>query len=410
MITFIQFTVILDFMVLSPLSAILLKEMEINAGQFSLLVSVYAFSAGASGLMAAGFADKFDRKRLLLFFYAGFVLGTVLCAQAASYELLLAARIVTGVFGGVIGSISMAIITDIFPLGARGRVMGFVQMAFAASQVLGLPIGLYLAKESDWHAPFWMIVAVSAPIGIVILLYMRPIAEHLKLKAAKSPFLHLFRTLTNGEYLNGFAATILLATGGYMLMPFGAAYGTNNLGLSMDDLPLLYLVTGLFTLFFGPLSGLLSDRFGKYNVFVAGCLVTMGMVGWYTNMGVTPLWIVVLTQVILFAGLTARMVSASALVSAVPQPADRGAFMVINSSIQQISGGISSAIAGMIVVNEPSGRLSHYDILGIVVMGTITATMVLFGVVNRMILRRQLAEDVKRPAFPPFPNASEEAI
>jgi MFS family permease len=178
----------------------------------------------------------------------------------------------------------------------------------------------------------------------------------------------------------------------------------------MDDLPLLYLVTGLFTFAFGPLSGLLSDRFGKYNVFVGGCLVAMGMVGWYTNLGITPLWIVILIHVILFAGLTARMVSASALVSAVPEPADRGAFMVISSSFQQISGGVSSAVAGMIVVNEPSGRLAHYDILGLVVMGTLTATMVLFGVVNRMVMRNQLAAGPKLQAMPANRGASEGAI
>ncbi len=399
-ITFIQFTVILDFMVLSPLSAFLLKEMKIGPDQFSLVVSAYAFSAGASGLLAAGFADKFDRKRLLMFFYTGFVIGTALCALSPTYEFLLLARIFTGIFGGVIGSIAFAIITDMFKLEVRGRVMGFVQMAFAVSQVIGLPVGLYLANAFDWHAPFWLIVGVSIPAGVVILIYMRPINGHLKLKTKENPFLHLFHTLTKSDYLKGFAATALLATGGYMLMPLGAAYSTENLGLTKEELPILYLVTGLFTIFFGPLSGRLADKVGKYKVFVGGCIIAMAMVGWYTNLGITPLWVLILINVILFAGLTARMIAASALITAIPDPADRGAYMGVNSSIQQISGGIAAFIAGLIVVQPQiqsvengisvtkSGPLENYPMLGIVVMASLVATIILFWGVDRMVTRK----------------------
>jgi predicted MFS family arabinose efflux permease len=394
-IAFIQFTVILDFMVLSPLSAILLKELSIGPDQFGLVVSAYAFSAGASGLLAAGFADKFDRKKLLMFFYTGFVVGTALCAIADSYEFLLFARIFTGIFGGVIGSIAFAIITDIFRLEVRGRVMGFVQMAFAVSQILGLPIGLYLANKLHWHAPFWMIVAISAAAGVIIVAFMRPVDEHLKLPAKGNPFQHLVNTLFRARYLKGFAATILLATGGYMLMPLGAAFGTNNLGISIDDLPLMYLVTGLCTFFIGPLAGWAADRFGKYNVFVLGCLIAMVMVAWYTNLGVTQFWVLTGINVVLFVGLTARMIAASALVTALPDPADRGAFMGINSSLQQISGGIAAYAAGQIVVQEADGTLLNYPILGIVVVASFVATIILFGVVNRIVMKKVAEADLK---------------
>ena len=109
-LAFIQFTVVLDFMVLSPLGAILMPALDISTQQFGMVVSAYAFSAGLSGLLAAGFADKYDRKAFLLFFYVGFVFGTILCAMATTYEFLLIARIITGIFGGVIGSVSFAII------------------------------------------------------------------------------------------------------------------------------------------------------------------------------------------------------------------------------------------------------------------------------------------------------------
>src|SRR5471030_323970 len=174
-LSLLQFTVILDFMVLSPLGAILIDKLHVTTSQFGLVVSAYAFSAGASGLLTAGFADKFDRKKLLLFFYAGFIVGTALCGIAIDYHFLLAARIVTGIFGGVIGSISMAITADLFPLEMRGRVMGIIQTAFAASQVLGLPMGLYLSNHWSWHAPFLMIAGIGAAAGVVIAVGLKPI-------------------------------------------------------------------------------------------------------------------------------------------------------------------------------------------------------------------------------------------
>src|SRR5277367_4458732 len=176
---FLQFTVILDFMIISPLGAIVMPTLHISPQQFGLAVSSYAFSAGVSGFLAAGFADRFDRKRLLLFFYFGFMLGTLLCALAKTYPLLLVARIVTGLFGGVIGSVVLAIATDLFPLEMRGRVMGMISTAFAASQVLGLPAALYLTSSWDWHAPFFAIIAVGVPAGFVIAFWMKPVAAHL---------------------------------------------------------------------------------------------------------------------------------------------------------------------------------------------------------------------------------------
>src|SRR6195952_3925987 len=161
LLAFVQFTVILDFTIMSPLGAIIMPALEITTGQFGAAVSAYAFSAGISGILSAGFAGRFDRKRLLLFFYVGFTLGTALCALAPNYHVLLAGRIVTGLFGGVIGSVVLAITTDLFSLQQRGRVMGFVQTAFAASQVLGIPTGLFLANQWNWHVSFGAIVDLS---------------------------------------------------------------------------------------------------------------------------------------------------------------------------------------------------------------------------------------------------------
>ena len=390
----LQFTIVLDFMVLSPLGAQLLKELNITTAQFGWVVSAYAFSAGASGLLAAGFADKFDRKNLLLFFYIGFVVGTFLCGIAPDYNFLLMARIVTGIFGGVVGSVSFAIITDLFKLEVRGRVMGFVKMAFAASQVLGLPIGLYLANIWGWHSPFIMIVCFSVIVGIAIVIYMKPINEHLKIQSDRNAFQHLWKTILNHTYLKAFGATILLATGGFMLMPFGSAFAINNLGITMEQLPLLYMITGIFSLGIGPLAGKFSDTIGKYKMFVIGSIISIAMVIIYCNLSITPLWIVIVINVVLFAGIMARMIPASALMTAIPDPQDRGAFMGINSSIQQISGGVAAAVAGMIVVQTSSGKLEHYDILGYVVVVAMIITIGMVYLLNELVKKKTGAVNV----------------
>jgi predicted MFS family arabinose efflux permease len=387
-LTILQFTLVLDFMVMSPLGPFLMPDLNITAAQFGMVVSAYAFSAGLSGILAAGFADRFDRKNLLLFFYTGFLAGTLFCGLAETYHQLLLARIITGIFGGVIGSITFAIITDLFKLEVRGRVMGFVQMAFASSQVLGLPIGLYFANLWGWHSPFIMIVLVSLVVLVVIIFFLKPINSHLKVKSNQNAFVHLGKTASNSFYLKTFAATTLLATGGFMMMPFGTVFGVNNLKISPDSLPLLYTVTGIFSLMMGPLIGRLSDGWGKYRVFFVGSILMIIIVVIYCNLGPTPLWMVIVLNVIMFAGISARMISSQALVSAIPETNDRGAFMSINSSAQQISGGIAAYAAGLIVVESRDGQLLHYDTLGYVVAITVAITIWLMWFVDRRVTRK----------------------
>lgn len=384
-LAFIQFTVVLDFMILSPLSAFLLPELKITTAQFGLVVSAYAFSAAISGILAAGFADRFDRKKFLLFFYGGFVLGTLFCGLAPNYHSLLAARMVTGLFGGVINGVAFAIIADLFPFQMRGRVMGVVMTAFAVSQVAGLPFGLFLSNHLGWHAPFLMIVAVSAVVGIIIAAKLKPIDAHLKNPSGRNPVQHLLKTVANRQYAWGFASTTLLATGGFMLMPFGAAFTVFNLGIPQDHLSWIYLATGLASIVAAPLAGKLSDKVGKFRLFCIGTLFGMGMVIWYCHLGPTPLWGVIGVNVLLFMAINARMISAQALGSAIPEPHDRGAYMAVNGSLQQLSGGLASMAAGLIVVQSATGNIARYDVLGFVVAGAMAITIVLMGKVNALV-------------------------
>ncbi len=387
-----QFTVILDFMVMSPLGDMLMKSMNIKPNQFGLIVSAYAFSAGISGLLTAGFADRFDRKQLLIFFYAGFILGTLCCGLANTYYTMVAARIVTGLFGGVIGSISLAIVTDLFDISQRGRVMGFVQMAFGASQVLGIPIGLYLANAWGWEAPFFLVAGVAAIVMLLIIFQLQPVIAHLAVQRDKSAFTHLWHTVRSRDYRIGFTATALMSVGGFMMMPFGSAFAVNNLHVTQEQLPLLFMVTGVGSLFIMPVLGKLSDKKDRFTLFSIASIYALVIIIIYTHLTPQPLWIIMCLNVLMMAGIMGRMIPFTALTTGIPDLSDRGAFMSVNSSLQQIAGGIAAVIAGMIVSQKDKfSPLEHYDTLGWVIVGLTLPCIYLVHRVS-VIVKRKLAK------------------
>jgi predicted MFS family arabinose efflux permease len=388
LLALVQFTIIIDFMIMSPLGAIIMPALDITAGQFGVAVSAYAFSAAISGILAAGFADRFDRKRLLLFFYVGFTLGTALCAVAPNYHVLLVGRIVTGLFGGVMGSIVLAIITDLFALHLRGRVMGFVQTAFAASQVLGIPVGLFLSNHWNWHICFAALVGLSIVAMAAILIGMKPVNAHLRLKQDQNAFRHLVATVRKPRYLLAFSVTTLLATGGFMIMPFGSAYTVHNLGIDIMHLPTIYLVSGLFSILMGPLVGKASDAFGKFPTFAFGCAVTVVMVLIYTHLGRVTLTTAIVVNVLMFVGIFSRMIPSQALISAIPEPSQRGSFSAVSSSVQQFSGGLGSVLAAAIIAQNADGSLRHFDRVGYVVIATTLISLVTMYFVQKSVTRQ----------------------
>jgi predicted MFS family arabinose efflux permease len=383
-----QFTVILDFMVMSPLGDTLMKSLSLTPSAFGIAVSAYAFSAGLSGLLAAGFADRFDRKKLLLFFYVGFIIGTVLCGLAHTYVQLVGARIITGLFGGVIGSISLAIITDIFSLQQRGRVMGFVQMGFGASQVLGIPIGLYLAGIWSWEAPFWMIAGLATIVAVVILVKLEPVTAHLGVQRTDSILKHLWKAVIKKRHRTAFTSTALLSIGGFMMMPFASAFAINNLHVTNQQLPVMFMVSGVSSLLIMPLVGRLSDKIDKFKIFMVASLWMMFMCVVYTNLSVTPFWIVVGLNVLLMMGIMSRVIPSSALTSAVPDMEDRGAFMSVNASLQQIAGGVAATVSGLIVVQRTStSPLENYNIVGYVLVFISLISIALMYRVSKLVKR-----------------------
>jgi predicted MFS family arabinose efflux permease len=385
-----QFTVVLDFMVMSPLGDMLMKSMNLKTSQFGMAVSAYAFSAGISGLLTAGFADKFDRKKLLLFFYIGFIIGTLFCGLAHNYIMLIVARIITGLFGGVIGSISMAIVADLFPIQKRGRVMGFMQMGFGASQVLGIPISLYLANAWGWQSPFLMIVALATIVWLLVVIKLKPVTKHLSEKTEQNAVMHLFNTISQKHYRIGFLSTAILSIGGFMMMPWSSAFSINNLHITQHQLPIVFMVSGVSSLLIMPIMGRLSDTIDKFKIFSIASIMMIVMVLIYTNLTPVPFGYILLLNILFMIGMMSRMVPAMALTSGLPKMQDRGAFMSINASLQQIAGGVAAIVGGMIVVQKDKySPLENYNILGYIISILSLISVLMVYRVSKMVKQRK---------------------
>lgn len=401
MLALTQFTVVLDFMVMSPLGDMLMKSMNLSTTQFGFAVSAYAFSAGISGFLTAGFADRFDRKSLLLFFYIGFISGTLFCGLAADYTMLLIARIITGIFGGVIGSISLAIIADLFSAEQRGRAMGFMQMGFGASQVLGIPVGLYLANSWGWQSPFFMIVGLAAIVWLITLIKLQPINKHLLVQTDRSAISHFWHTIAKRNYRIGFLATSFLSLGGFMMMPWGSAFAVNNLGVTYQQLPLLFMIAGISTLIIMPIIGKLSDKMDKFTLFAFASGWMIVVINIYVRLAMIPFWMVMCMNVMMMMGIMSRMIPAMALATSLPEMKDRGAFMSVNSSLQQIAGGIAAGVGGLVVVQRTKlSPLEHYDTLGIIITIITLIGVFLLYRVSRLVKMKQKPQIIIETTVP----------
>jgi predicted MFS family arabinose efflux permease len=386
---FIIFTIVVDYMTLPALSAILLPKLQITTKEFGFVVSAYAFSAGISAFLATGFSDRFDRKNLLLVYYGGFLLSMLLCATANSLLVLIIARIVSGAFGGVVAAVIFAIVADLFHKDQRGRVMGFVQLAFAASLVAGLPLALYLATNFNWRLTYWIFFLFGILIFSVVIFKVNPIKTHLYNASKDQPLTHSLHIVKNRDYWTVFLNNIFLVLGDTMYMTFGSAYSTNNLGVGLDKLPLLYGAGGLAAIVLSPLIGRLSDRYGKFRLFTIGTVLAIVLVAVYSNLTHVPFWLVVLLHTLLFIGINARMIASTALATVVPDKHDRGAFMALDSSFQQVAGGVAATAAGWIVFQAADGMIHGFPSLGWTVIGVMAITIGLMYLIHRIVQRRK---------------------
>ncbi|AKJ29454.1 MFS transporter [Caldimonas brevitalea] len=360
----IQFTHIVDFMVMMPLGPQFTRLFGITDAQFGLLVSAYTLAAGASGLVASLFIDRFERKRLLLWLYAGFALSTLACGLAPGYALLLIARVLAGVFGGVMGTLVQTMVGDAIPFERRGAAMGLVMSAFALSTVAGVPGSLWLAGALGWQAPFIAIAVASAVIGALGLRTLPPLAGHMEAGRERGAWRPLLQVLGEANHWRAFALTAMIMAGGFAIIPFLTIYMTTNMGLADAQVPLVYLAGGVATLFTSRAVGRAADRWGKMQVFrvvAAAALLPMLAI---THLHEVPLAVLLVITTLFFVLVSGRFVPGMALITAAAAPSLRGTFMSLNGAVQSAAMGLASLAGGLLIGRDAQGRVSGFEFCG----------------------------------------------
>lgn len=361
----INFTHILDFMIVMPLGNSLMPYFKINPQQFSLIVASYSYAAFVSGLIAMFFVDRFDRKHILTFGYTGFLIGTLCCAIAPTHHLLLASRVLAGLFGGIIGAQVLSIVADIFSYEKRGQAMGYLFSAFSFASVVGVPLGLFLAGKFSWHAPFFFIVALGVIIIPCIYFFLPNINKHLHPDQPKVNVKEvLTRVLAKRINLTAFALSATLFMGHFVIIPFLNPFMQFNVGFNELQRNLVYIVGGLVTIVSAPLAGKLADKFGKHKVFLWFAFLSLLPIVIITNLHITPYYYALMATGIWFVLASGRNIPAQAIVSNVVPPEERGSFQSFNSCISSLAVGTASFISGLVVTKAPDGKLIHYDIAG----------------------------------------------
>jgi predicted MFS family arabinose efflux permease len=371
----VQFTHIVDFMVMMPLGPQLTRLFAISDAQFGLLVSAYTLAAGASGLIAVSYIDRFERKRLLLWLYAGFALATLACGLAPSYAWLMAARIAAGAFGGVLGALVQTMVADAVPFERRGRAMGVVMSSFALSTVAGVPASLWLAQGFDWHAPFVAIAALSAGFWALGLRVLPRLDSHLQAQRGVSALTSLGRVLAEPNHWTAFALSAMVMGASFVIIPYITLYGTANVRIAEADIPLIYLVGGAATFFTARLWGVLADRYGKLRVFQALALAALVPMMTLTHLGPVPLWAMMVVTTGFFVFVSGRNVPDMALISGAARPELRGSFLSLNGSVQSAAMGLAALVGGLLISRDPQGLVQGYGKAGWVALGCTAAAL-----------------------------------
>ncbi len=373
----VQFTQIMDFMIMMPLGPQLMRQLEISPQQFGSLISSFAITAGVVGLAAAPFIDRFDRKHLLLIVYAGFTLGTLACGLSTSWRMLLVSRAICGAFGGVGGATIMAIVSDVVPSSRRARGMGIIMTAFSVAAALGVPVGLKLAQIWRWEAPFLAVAAIATVVWVSLLRTLPPVRSHLEQGEVRSvrDFLLL---VTDGNAWRGLALMMALVFGHFTIIPFLSPFLVRNVGMAEQDLFLVYMIGGVVTVFTGPLIGRLADRHGKflmYAILVAGACAVIRVL---TSSGPRPEWQVLVIAGFFFMLASARFIPSQATISMAVPSARRGAYMSLVACTRDLASGITTGIGSMVVSEGAGGKLLHYDRLGLLAISVSIASLWVF--------------------------------
>jgi DHA1 family inner membrane transport protein len=370
----IQVVHILDFVIMMPLGPRFMRAFNISPVEFSTLVSAYTFSAGIVGFFGALYADHFDRKKFLLFNFTGFIVGTFMCAIAPNFAALLIARIIAGAFGGILNAGVLSLVADLIPFKRRGNAMGVVMSAFSISSILGIPTGLFIANQFDWHGAFYFICIVGVIFWVLTFLILPSVKVRTEPKSFKDNLANFKSIVIQKDYLQSFLLTSVLGFGVFTIIPFIATYMVRNVGLPESKLSLIYLIGGLGTIVSARVIGKLCDKVGSYRIFKYVAIISIFPLFALTNLPAgTPIWLALLVTTLFTMFGSGRFIPSMTMVSAVVKPQDRGTFMSLENAGRQLSSGAASQVAGLILGSTASGALTNYNIVGYI--GIVTCFM-----------------------------------
>lgn len=367
------FTMVLDFMLLPAISAMVMPALDLSTSQFGYVVSAYSISAGTSALIFSTFADRFERKKLLLFIYTGFLIGILFSALAVGFWMLIAARVFTGIFGGVIAAICYAMVSDIFSLQQRGRAMGSLHVAFALCQVLGLPAAVFIASHFQWQVAYFIILSAGLLFFILSLFIIKPITGHLNEQVNVSS--KLKGIVNTPSYWLVFANNVTLVTADVLFMTFASVFYVQNQLISEDELAIVFGASGIATILLSPLIGKLADKTSHFKVFAFGTGIAAIMVVTISQLHEAGIIWVVVCNTLLFTGMAGRMICSGALGLEIPKSTDRGSFMTFDSALQLICAGIAATAAGWIVFQSEDGKMLNYPTLSVIVVLLMAITL-----------------------------------
>jgi predicted MFS family arabinose efflux permease len=358
----VQFTHIMDFMIMMPLGPMLMRQLSLSASQFSTLIAAYTMTAGVVGLLVAPFIDRFDRRRVLVVSYTGFIIGTYCCATSDTATGLLIARALCGAFGGVSNATILAIVGDLVPPQRRGAAMGIVMTSFSAAAAFGVPFGLFLAQQFRWETPFMMLVGISLVVQGILLVFLPHVRGHLQ-SGPPASWKNFIILLSDKNAWRALLLMVSLVFGHFTIIPFLSPHLVFNLKLPENCLALVYVLGGLLTILTAPWIGRLSDRWGRANVFTAVAVAAMVVIFVLTRSGPLPIPAILLMTGLFFIFASGRYVPAQAVLASAVPSVRRGAFMSLTACTRDFCTGLAAILAGRVVLRTPDALL-HVNWLG----------------------------------------------
>jgi MFS transporter, DHA1 family, inner membrane transport protein len=389
LLALLNFTHILDFMIMMPLGNILMPKWNINSSQFTLVVSCYSFASFISSFASIFFADSFDRKKLLLFAYIGFLLGTLMCVFANNYHLMIGARFITGLFGGLISAQVLSIVGDLIAYEKRGSAMGLLMGGFGLASVIGVPLGIYFANQFSWYTPFIFIVIMGVLLIPFLLVKIPKLTAHLGKKNSFTEKFHLLKsTFADAIQVNALIFSALLIVGHFIIIPLINPFMVYNVKIGIENTAFIYMFGGLASLLTASWVGKLADQYGKSKVFTISAIFSIVFVFLITNMPQLPLWLVITIFALWFSAATGRTVPGQAMITQAVPISRRGSFMSLNACAQSLAQAIGMVVSSIVTYSKSDFSIANYSILGLISSSLIISCIFLAKNLEKKILEK----------------------